>query len=193
MSGADDRLFVLDKRQRKKWSSTPRKTARANDFYTVELDNLDPMGIEKALADVEGMCAVVIREIISQKRLPTGDSFGVLLNFVALSTVRVPSIRSTHSHFIDQVVKKLSHLAFLGPEGAKRLRDMSKLEGKSLPDDEIQKLQTFVESNDYDIKLEQNWHIQTMIESVNVLLPLLANRHWAIWAAADGHTRLSYV
>jgi len=148
------------------------------------------MGIEKSLADVEGMSAVVIRDIISQKKLPTGDDFGVLLNFVALSTVRVPSVRSTHSQFIDQVAKKLSHLAFLGPDGAERLWDLSKLEGKSLSDEEILELQAFVESNDYDIDLEKNWHIQTMIESVNVLLPALASRHWAIWTAADGTTDL---
>jgi len=58
MSATDDgELFILDKRQRRKWVNTPAKTARSNNFYRLETDSGDPMGMEKALAFVEGRCA----------------------------------------------------------------------------------------------------------------------------------------
>jgi len=186
MTGTQDGgLFVMDKRLRHRWTSSPKKSARANNFYKVELGELDPMGIEKALAKIEGLCGTVVRNVITQEEMPTGDDFDILLNFVALAFVRVPSIRSTHSHFIDRVAKKLGRLAFLGQDGAKRLRELSESEGQPLSDEELQQFQDFVESDDYTADLEQNWHVRTMIDSANVLLPALALRHWAIWTVAD--------
>jgi hypothetical protein len=183
---ADGELFVLDKQHRRKWVSTPRKTGRANNFYRVEADEGDPMGMEKVLSFVEDKCAPVVLDVVTNKRLPTGVDFDVLLNFVALSFVRVPSIRATTSDFIDRVGKSLARLAFLGDDGAKRLRSNLEAAERKLSDDELKKLQAFVESDDYTVNLDQNWHIQLMRDSVGVLLPALAKRHWAVWTVADG-------
>jgi hypothetical protein len=186
LTGADDaELFVLDKQRRRKWASTPKNTAKSNNFYRIESDNGDPMGMERVLSFVEGKCAPVVRDVVTNKRLPTGDDFDALLNFVALSFVRVPSIRATHSDFIDRVGKSLARLAFLGDDGAKRLRDDLAAEGKSASDEELQKLQAFVESDDYSINMDQNWHVQTMQQSFDVLLPALLQRHWGVWTVAD--------
>jgi len=127
----------------------------------------------------------VIRETVTSKRLPTGEDFDVLMNFVALSFLRVPSIRTTHSDFIDRVGKSIARRAFLGEDGAKRLPENLAAEGKSISDEELQKLQAFVESDDYTVNMDQNWHVQTMHESFNALLPALFHRHWGVWTVAD--------
>lgn len=185
MSGTEDgQLFVTDKLRRNKWDSTPKKTARETDFYRVDLANMDPVGIEKAFSDVEGKCATVVRDVIADKRLPTGDDFGTLLNFVAISATRIPIIRSTIAAGIDGLMKQFGRQALLGPEGAKRLREIP--ENASMSDEEMVQFQAFIAGNDYTIDVDQNWHIHTMLEAIDALLPALAKRNWAVWSVAEG-------
>jgi len=162
------------------------ETARQSDFYTVELRDLDPMGIERALSDVEGKCAPIIRDTVAAQRLPIGEELDVLLNFVSISVVRVPSWRATISSHIDRVIKRLAETAFLGPSGAKRLRKSLESSGRRVTDEEIGRLQAFVVSGEYDADFERNWHVWMMLEANKVLLRLLAMRHWSVWVVDDG-------
>src|SRR5690348_5249737 len=78
LTGADDgELFVLDKTRRRKWVSTPRNTAKSNNFYRIETDSGDPVGMEKLLSFIEDKCAPVVRNAVANKRLPTADDFDV--------------------------------------------------------------------------------------------------------------------
>ena len=182
----DGDLFILDQQQRKKWKNTPRRTARENNFYRVDVENADPMGIERVLADVEGKCATVVREIIQTQKIPADkEQFEVMLNFVAIAAVRVPIIRQTQSEFINKVTKEVVRLGFLGTEGANLLRKLSESGGKPLTDEEIKQIQQGIENDHFTYNLDQNWHIQTMIEAVGALLPALGKRNWGVWTVAD--------
>ena len=187
LSGTQDgKLFILDQKRRDNWESTPRKTAKENNFYRVDMKGGDPMGIERALADVEGKCATVVRDIVKSQKVPADrEQFEVMLNFVAIAAVRVPIIRQTHSEFIDKVTKDVVRLGFLGTDGATLLRKLSKTEGKPLTDEEIQQIQHGIENDHFTYNLDQNWHIQTMIEVAGALLPALGMRNWGVWTVAD--------
>ena len=45
----------------------------------------------------------------------------------------------------------------MGEDGAKRLRENLVAEGRSISDDELQRLQAFVESDDYTVSMDHNW------------------------------------
>jgi hypothetical protein len=177
----DDKLYVADKRQRRKWVSTPSNTARETDFYKIEGDGVDPMEIEKAFAKMEGQCAAVLKEIVERPRIPTGEGFGVLMNFVAYAAARVPIKRATISASIDEATKAIMRREFLGPEGAKLLRKL----GEDGTDEDMAKLQEFIAGNDYTINVEQNWHVGMITQAVDALLPAMAYRNWALWVAGD--------
>jgi len=183
-TAADGLLHVTDKVRRKRWTASPAKTAWEPEFYRVDLENMDPMGIEKAFSQVEGQCAAVLRDMLATKKLPTGDAFDVMLNFVAISHTRVPLIRSTISEGIGGLMKSLGQLAFLGPEGAKRLREDSEI--ASMSDEEMEQLQTLIASSDNSVKPDQNWLVKIMLNSIDAILPALGQRHWGLWTVAEG-------
>jgi hypothetical protein len=184
-SGTDDgELWVVDKKRRRSWQSTPKNTAKENNFYTVA-ELTDVMAVEKGLSQVEGKCAPVVRDVVANKRLPSGEDFQILLNFVALAVVRVPNVRAQFGRVVDQMTKRAFLPALLGQNGAELLRYLAAMDGQSISDEEIQELQAFVASGEYDIDLDRTWHIQTMVELFGRMLAALSQRNWAVWTAAD--------
>ena len=187
LSGTKDgELFVLDQKQGKQWKNSPLRTARENNFNRVDLEGLDPMGIEKGFSKMEDLSATVIRELVSSKQLPTNeDDFNVLLNFVALTAARVQSVRHLHSERIDKIMDDISRMAFLGTDGDKVLRKLAEAGGETLSDDVVLKIQDCIANKHFTYDMDKNWHIGTTMEAVNVLLPALAKRNWAVWTVAD--------
>ncbi len=106
--GRDSELFVFDCGQAKSWKSTPDKTGHQRDFYSVDLGPAVHSATfeSKVLSEVDGKCSSVIRETISNQRLPEGEDFSVLLNFVALSFVRLPRTRQLVNQVTDHVVQQ---------------------------------------------------------------------------------------
>lgn len=183
-TAADGLLHVTDKLRRKRWTASPVKTAWEPEFYRVDLENMDPMGIEKAFSQVEGQCAEMLREVLATKKLPTGDAFDTLLNFVAISHTRVPFIRSTISDAISGLMKSLGKHTLLGSGGVKRLREDP--ENAAMTDEELEQLQAFIAGGEYTIDVDKNWHIKMMLQSIDDILPALGQRNWSLWTVGDG-------
>lgn len=185
-SGTEDgELYVLDQRQRKRWKSTPAKTAHKRNFHAIATrPDADPMVVERALGDIETKCSRVISCIIEQRKLPTGEDLDILINFVALMAVRVPAIRNTISDFIDDVVKKLTR-TMLGSEQGwqefKRAYEASSQEA----DFTREEMKAFVDSDDYTVNFERSWHVGMMLELGSKLVPALVQRKWSISIAED--------
>lgn len=180
----EGKLHVADKIRRKRWVTTPAKTAWAPEFYKIDAEGVDPMAIEKAFSNLEGEFATVLRETLATRKLPTGESFNVLMNFVATMHTRVPHVRSAIDKFAGEILGKLGKMAFRGPEGAKRLREDP--ENASMTDEEMEQLQAFIASDEYTISVDQTWHVQTMIDSIGAILPALSHRNWSLWTVGDG-------
>lgn len=181
----DDTLWALDKHRRRQWQSTPKTTARENNYNTVVELNDDPMAVETGLSQVEDKCAPVVRDVVANRRLPTGEEFQILINFVALAVVRVPNVRTQFGKVVDQLTKRLVLPNFLGSDGRELLRYFAGLDGQSFSDDELQEMQASIESGDSTFDFGRTWHIQSMLELFDRMLPALAQRNWAVWIADD--------
>lgn len=179
------RLWVFDKNQRQCWPSSPKNAAKERHFYSVEGTD-DPAAVEKLLSDVEGKSAPVVRKVIDTQKLPAGDDLDILINFVALAAVRGPKVREQFARVVDQMTKQVVLPDFLGPSGANLIRDLDASDGEEIADDQIREMQEFIEGGQFDVNLDQTWHIGTTLELFNRVLESLAQRQWAVWTIADG-------
>lgn len=185
---SDGLIHVTDKVLRKRWRTAPRNVAWAPEFYKVDVSGMDPMGIEKAFGQVEGQCASMLREVLTTREIPSGQNAEVLLNFVALSITRVPLIRAKIAEFIDGVAKSLGKLAFLGPEGIRRLKEDPEIARMS--EEEMERFQEFMQSAEYTVNVDQNWHVTMLLDSITQILPLLTHRSWSVWTVDDAAPNL---
>jgi hypothetical protein len=182
----DGDLYVLDKKQRKIWISTPTNTAHKRDFHKISVaPDVDPMAIEKALGQLEGRWSAVLKSVIETQAIPDGEPFAELMMFVAFMAVRVPRIREMLSNFIDRVSKTEIQLMFHTKEAQADFRKALADLGRLVSDAEFEELVRFAQSGEYEVNFEQTWHVQEMVEMASTLAPALSLRNWCLWIAEE--------
>ena len=181
-------LFVFDCGQAKSWKSTPGKTGHQRDFYSVDLGSDVHSGTfeSKVLSEVDGRCSRVIRETISSRRLPEGEDFSVLLNFVALSFVRIPRTRQLVNQVTDHVLQQKVRSLISTEEGWKYFQALSENECGQLSKDDAEQFRQSILDGKYDIELDRTSQVQWIGNLVEEALPLLAERTWSVGFVADG-------
>jgi hypothetical protein len=126
-----------------------------------------------------------LRSIIQSGRLPTGEAFDVFLNFVALMAARVPHIRNTLNGFVDGVAKKMNWYYFGAPDGKDRLRAALAKQGHEMTDEEYAGMAEMHGKDAYDVKFDQNTMLGYTLKIGAQLVPMLAQRHWSLYVAAN--------
>lgn len=195
----DGRLHVLDQRQRRQWMDSVGDTAHKRDYHAVDLGpSVDRMGVEKKVGIIEGKQNAVLQRIIDERCLPFpgSETFADLMGFVALMAVRVPFIRDRISKFIDEASKKQLFATFSTQQGRAAFRQVLKDHLDEMPpeqramakecienDTELDEMAKFACGNNYTVNYEQTWDVQTMLTNSITLMPILAQRNWALWIA----------
>jgi hypothetical protein len=157
------RLFVFDKNLGKTWSDSPDRVAWLKDFNMVDVDGVDPMGVEKAFGVLEGATAPILRASVDDRKMPTGDDLDVLLAYVALATLRVPQFRNILSGAINGLAKQLFRMSLLGDHGAKTARRLLEEQGEPVSDAEVEGLQADVAGHASTFDYEQTWHVHQIL------------------------------
>jgi hypothetical protein len=180
-------LHVLDKKQLRQWRSTPSGSASERDMYAVnpEVANGDGQAVENLFATLEAKFGTTLRSTLAEGKLPTGEPWDVLLNFMALSAVRGPLFRASFHDFTGRVLKSVSHAMVSTPGGWKWLKDTVAAAGGFTEGLSHETMKVFVHDNSTSFQFDQTTYVQFLIEAVGSVLPLLAARNWTLWTAAD--------
>jgi len=198
-SRLDGCLYVLDKASGKQWPRSPKGTAHQRDFHSVNLGaDVDPMGVEKRLAQMEGQQSAVLKRVLDEEALPpdTDEAIGDLMSFVAFMAVRVPRIRKTIEDFIDRAERAQARALFATEGGRETFRKaMEDLNATLSPakqaelaryfedDPDLSKMAEFASSDKYVVSYDQTWDVQTMLHMGITLMPWLSLRNWSLWVA----------
>jgi Protein of unknown function (DUF4238) len=186
-------LYVFDLADVRAWKSSPEQAANQRDYYAVDLGpNEDPSAMEHILGRLEGECSRVLREIVEQERLPRGYDFDCLLNFVALTIVRIPRTRTLVSHLTDEFFKYHLRGALASPDGWQQFRQVLGSQGRQIRDDECDVYRQFALGGDYKVDLDRTSHVQMMVQMIDPLLRALAARHWSLGIAGEDAPDLIY-
>ncbi|OWK35218.1 DUF4238 domain-containing protein [Fimbriiglobus ruber] len=187
MSGKPDgELFVVDLSTCKEWRASPENTAREKDLYVVDLGvEEDPDQVEKVLAMLEGEFARVLRSIVQDQKLPSGDDFVWFLNFVAIQVTRLQGTRKTVANAVDRNMKAELREMFSTPEGWAQFRQTMETLGHVVPDSEFENFKRLALSEEYTVDLDQTTHVQIMVKQmIDELLPVLNERYWTLGVLA---------
>jgi hypothetical protein len=92
----DGMLYVTDLKRKKQWRCKPSEVGHRRDFNRVDDPSVsDPNAIEKIFAEVESTVAPLFKTLCEEKRGPKdGDEFGLLVEYLAIQWIRVPTFRS---------------------------------------------------------------------------------------------------
>ena len=183
-----DRLWVFDQEQFRQWQSNPRNAGCQNGFYDIQLEgSITPDAFEsQVLAPLDAMFCDVIRRMVGEQRMPSGEEFNILLNFVALMATRTPRIRRLVTTVTSLQIRSLVESIIATDEGWERFRK-SYCDASVQTDDEFAKgLREFISAGEYSIDLDKTSHVQKIVELASAMLPLLGERRWSLGIAAEG-------
>lgn len=182
----DGLLYVLDKQLRKTWGPvTPNSIAFELDYYKIDTHpESDPMVIEKTIGDIESICSKVIYKFIEERMLPIGTDYDILLNFVALMATRVPAIRNTISTNTDRLMKRILRTMLKSNAGWQHFVKTCEASGQQVTETQ-QETKAIADSEDYNVNMDQSWHVGMMLELGSKLVPELSKRNWSLWLAEE--------
>lgn len=187
ISGSQDNyLWVLDIQSGKQWKARPENVAHQRDFYRIELPGVKPDIFENALSKIESQASVILKNIVSSEALPDkeNEDFINLINLVALMTARVPRVRSVFSGFVEDINKFMLKMTLATPEHWESTKESMKKSGYELGEKiNYEQMKRFIESDKYQIEVNKLWHLNNIVDIMDILIPLLMARNWSLLIA----------
>jgi hypothetical protein len=188
LSGSkNDFIWVLNQKNGKQWRARAQNIAYQNDFYTLDIPETEPETIEKEFSFLEGQAANVIKEIINSKSIPTGESYNVLMNFIALTIARVPSTRKTIEEPFLKISEMILKNALASPERYHTLMERLKKEEYDISDVSYETMVDFIRKKEYELEFKNTFHIQNLLIVMESVLPCLLNRNWVLLEATGAY------
>lgn len=179
-----DLLWVIDKTTGKRWKATPDSAGHHKDYYKVEYSPSDPNTIEMRLGEIEAKASGVLREIVSNGQMPSGEDYDNFMAFVALMAVRIPGVRNIFSKGMEQVAKMMLRMTYASRDRFETTREAMKRDGVHMGNEiSYEQMKEFVESDRYKIEMSQNWNIGIMLGGMKTIYPLLFSRKWMVVSA----------
>jgi Protein of unknown function (DUF4238) len=182
------RLFVVDVRQLRTFTTPPANVAAERDFHSVEIDGLPSDAFENAFSKFESGLSQSLERIIATRSIAHETDHANLLNLVAAIAVKNPTHRESFRHFEEQVIKQIMHLATATRERWEDQMRRAKAAGyvKADADTDYERMKGFVDCDEYNIKLSPGHHLQLELSAIDKILPLLFARKWLLLRAPKG-------
>lgn len=182
------RLYVLDKEARRSYPSRINDAACERDFYIVEVeDEGDPFAVEKFFSTIEASGAEALRFITEHRTVPDGELYRKFIAFLAVMTIRGPGVIDMIEKPFAQIIKNVLWYATSSKEAFERfMADGSAEERAEVEGLTFKQARDFVRSDEYTVSMGQNFKLSLLFTMLEPAEPLLAERNWAVVAAADG-------
>lgn len=182
----EGKLWVTDLGRAKQWPTNPANAGHSRDFYGLSDPRLDPLVVENTFSKIETEIAPLLKAIDQELHSPTEDELEVLIWFIAIQWVRVPSFRPKvlmieESVFRSQLVRDLE-----SPETWAAALNRSHIPADS-PGAELEAVREFVHSKQYTLKAENEWYVQQAFQAANRIAPILMDRNWGISFSKSGN------
>jgi len=186
-------LYAHDLRELKTFRAKPSNVAFEKDFYRIDAPGVDIDEIERIFWELETEAARVFKKIIQIQMLPAKrKDYAILMRFMAQLVMRRPNVRESLMQSHEQVMRMFARMTASLPDDQLRAQfDRLREKKPDMPEVDLAAFREFATSDDYTIEFPQNFHIQQLLTTLlpvadETIAPLLAARHWVLWAAQDG-------
>ncbi len=182
---ASPKLFVVDAQVGRAFTASPRNVAQERDFHTVDVDGMDPDALEKAFAQIESDIAPVLERIARERRVSPGADLDLILNLMALVSLKNPGRREAMRQSTEEVGKQMMRLALASEERWNEQVRQMKAAGAMAADEpaDYAGMKAFFESGDYKINLATEAHLGMELRAVDLMIRMLAKRNWSVLRA----------
>jgi hypothetical protein len=181
-------LHVVDAIERRHFSTVPRNVASARDFNRVEMQGLDPNQVETDMAKFEGLVAKALERICKDRAIDDPEDTNLVLNLIALLSVRTPNMREHVREGYERVLKRVMDLTLATKESYESAFANAAQVG-AFGDTEMVPygaMRDFFDRNEYTIAMPTSRHVTHEFDLVDSILPLLSKRNWRIVRAKPG-------
>jgi hypothetical protein len=182
----DGGLFVTDFTRRKQWAGVPGSVGFIRDFYRLEDEQIDdPVRVEKALSQIEGEVAPILRAIDRERRSPKPEEIDPLLYFMAIQWSRVPAFRP----LVLSVAKRISDERITeilqSPDSWKAALERAGI-SPDTPGAEYEEMKAAFEADAFNLSAPTDWYVQRAFRAVDAILPGLHKRYWTTLVSPSG-------
>ena len=191
-SKEESKLYVFDTEKMDLRTSTPINEGFENHLYrldtrpTDEGDILDVFEIEKGFGNFEDVVSPILKKVRDTFELPEGEDLDILINFIALQSVRTPY----HINNFDKPIQDISKMSMKMMLSTKeRWESVVNRVKKEKPDFNpklgYESMKKFVDKGNYDVIVARNYKLSMMLSSIDIMISLLGQRQWSLWIASD--------
>lgn len=188
----ESKLWITDLKSCKQWQAAPPAIAYQNNLYSLEIENNNDNqtdAVETMFAELESMTAPVIKRIIEAERIPSGNEFNILMNFIALMATRTPKMITQRAQFVIDIADTMIDVSFSTKDQWQKLM-IELIEAGKMPADSLEKtsyeeIRDFVYSKRYTLDINQNAKVEQILASTRILVPLLCQRKWSLFLSKD--------
>ena len=174
-------LWVFNKKELKQYQTSIEKTACEKYFYDIDIPELGFDYVENAIGEVESNAAAAINEVLNELRIPAGDNFNYLMEFIALQAARVPSTINRFKSFYKSKGEKEANTFADSEESYKNffslLDETLQVKYKEVS---YEKIKDFVLNKKYFIEVNNLPLMILMFEMYEKILPSFLKREWSI-------------
>jgi hypothetical protein len=180
-------LYVVDAVTRKSLMASPRNVASARDFNRIEAVGVDANHIESRYADFEGQAAQALLRMDANRDFGNREDHNLILNLIALFSVRNPRMRENSRRFQEQVIKQIMGLTVATKERYESSIASAVRAGEVATNPEVtyESMREFVEREQYTIEVPTSRHVETELQLLDTILPLLGDRSWILLRAVE--------
>lgn len=181
-------LFVADAKTGRSFLASPRNVASARDFNRVDAVGVTPGHVEARYADFEGLAAPALRRLRESYQIGAPEDHNLILNLIALLSVRTPRMRENVQDFHDRVARQIMRQTVATQGRYDATMGRAARDGHLVADNVIgyEAMRDFVESDQYTVEVSTTRHVDNELNLVNTVLPLLAARTWMLIKALPG-------
>jgi hypothetical protein len=159
------------------------------DFLRIEIDGHRPDKLETDMGKFEALAREAILRVAKARQF-TGDDRIVVLNLMALLSVRSPQMRENMRQFHERSMKLMMSLVLAKKERWEAQIQRMKAEGKA-PENELsyEEIKEFHDGDQYSIEVAREFHIGAEFKMFEPVLHCLVGRKWRLYFAGEneGH------
>lgn len=182
-----NKLYVIDKIEKKQYGPIEtEKVGKQRDFNRVDIEGIDIDKFEKSFSKFEGDVAKALDWIKNNRDIPEGEYYILILNLIALLSVRNPQTRRYIQEAQTQVLKVMSQMIVSSPELYDSYIQKIKESGKDIPDDvTFEDFKDYIDKDRYDIQYEYGYNLNLELHAIDNLLPYLFKRNWSLLIVSE--------
>jgi hypothetical protein len=188
----DSPIHVFDMTKGKWLPAThPTNLGTVRDFNRVDIDGQPIDVLESFLSKFETEASRVLESVRESKSMPAGDDLIILMNLVAMISVRHPQVRESFRESTKKVIDLTTALSLANKERFESTVQEMKRAGftEGLPDVSYEELLQFYQSGEYNINIKNQFFYSGEFVAIRAVVQTLLNRRWSFLIAGPeaGH------